>query len=80
MEYLSQLQKRPKWVQKLQNRKENDVILIKEDNLPANHWLMGRVTTTHPGHDGIVRVITVQTKRGTFKRPISKLCSLFLDG
>ncbi|XP_065354790.1 uncharacterized protein LOC135949223 [Calliphora vicina] len=36
-EYLSQLQKRPKWVQKLQNLQQNDMVLIKDENLPLQN-------------------------------------------
>lgn len=79
MEYLTQLQKKPKWDQKLQNLQINDVVLIKDDNLSPTQWLLGKITTTHPGKDGLVRVATVKTKNGLLKRSVSKLCPLFID-
>ncbi|CAK1580256.1 unnamed protein product [Parnassius mnemosyne] len=56
--------------------KVGDVVLVKEDGLPPCRWLYGRVIETHPGKDNLVRVITLKTKNGTFKRPISKVCLL----
>lgn len=79
-EYLTQLQKRPKWLQKIENLKADDMVIIKDDNLPPTHWLIGRIMATHPGGDGIVRVVSIQTKKGLVKRPISKVCPLFIDG
>jgi len=34
------------------------------------------VTSIHPGQDGIVRVVTIRTPKGVFKRSISKICPL----
>ena len=39
-------------------------------------WLLARVTAVHPGADGKVRVVTVQTQKGTYKRPITKIVPL----
>lgn len=78
-EYITQLQERQKWAERKQNLSENDVVLIKEENLPPSQWLIGRIATIHPGQDGLVRVITVQTKRGLIKRPVSKVCTLLLE-
>lgn len=36
-------------------------------------WALGRIVALHPGQDGIVRVVTVKTKSGEFKRPVKKL-------
>ncbi|CAK9834523.1 hypothetical protein ANTRET_LOCUS11040 [Anthophora retusa] len=52
------------------------LVMIKEDNLPPMHWSMGRIVATHPGEDNIVRVATVKTIRGNYKRCIKKLCPL----
>ncbi|XP_065355419.1 uncharacterized protein LOC135949893 [Calliphora vicina] len=78
-EYLSQLQQRPKWRRKIQNLQIDDIVLIKEENLPPTQWLMGRIICTHPGKDNIVRVVSLRTTKGILKRPISKICPLLMD-
>lgn len=68
----------------------NDLVVIIDDNLPPAKWLMGRVLEMHPGEDGFIRMVTVQTKTKeddyggssepkkvpTLQRPIAKLCKL----
>lgn len=39
-------------------------------------WPLGRVVSTHPGSDGICRVVTVRTASGVYKRPVVKICPL----
>lgn len=75
-EYFSRLQQRPKWVSETKNIKKGDLILLKEDNIPPLHWNLGRVVETHPGHDGLTRVVTIKTATSTLKRPIVKICAL----
>ena len=36
----------------------------------------GVILDTHRGKDGIVRVVTLRSPKGTFKRPITKICPL----
>ena len=45
----------------------NDLVLIKEDNVKRGQWPLGRVVEVHPGEDGVVRVVTVKTSKGTYK-------------
>ena len=75
-EYLTQLSARCKWRQPQTNIKKDDVVLIKEDNLPPGKWALGRVVQLHPGNDGFVRVVTLKTKNGLMKRPVIKLSIL----
>lgn len=72
-EYLNTLQTRSKWTQSKTNVKVNDIVLLKEDNMPPGKWPLGRIVTVHPGKDGRVRVVTVKTASGLFDRPIVKL-------
>lgn len=76
VEYLSRLQHRPKWVQQQSNFMPGNIVLIKEENLPPTKWALGRITSTHPGKDGLVRVVTLKTATTTLKRPITKLALL----
>ncbi|XP_071579872.1 uncharacterized protein [Temnothorax nylanderi] len=75
-EYLNELQQQTKWSDMGDNIELNTVVLIKEDHLPPLQWALGRVTALHPGQDGVVRVVTVKTRSGDFKRPVKKLCPL----
>lgn len=75
-EYLMELQARSKWRTKKDNVKPGMIVLIKEDNLPAQCWKMGKIETLFPGKDGIVRVVELRTATGVLKRPISKLAPL----
>ncbi|XP_046976437.1 uncharacterized protein LOC124542541 [Vanessa cardui] len=75
-DYLQHLQIRSKWKHPQENMKVNDIVLIKEENLPPTKWAMGRVIDVHPGTDGHIRVVTLRTKSGEIKRPIIKLVPL----
>ncbi|XP_071580897.1 uncharacterized protein [Temnothorax nylanderi] len=76
-EYLNELQQRTKWVSnKPHNVSVGDLVMLKEDNMPPLRWVTGRVTATHPGDDGIVRVVTVRTAHGTYKRCVKKISPL----
>lgn len=52
------------------------MIILEEDNLSPNKWLLARVVNVHPGADDKVRVVTIKTKDGTYRRQIMKLCPL----
>ncbi|GFT94499.1 uncharacterized protein TNCV_1962391 [Trichonephila clavipes] len=43
LEYLNQLQQRAKWNKPRRNPKVNDMVLVKQDNLPPLQWSLGRV-------------------------------------
>lgn len=75
-EYLVKYLHRYKWANKTPEPNVNDVVLVKEDDLPPSRWLFGRVVEKHPGADGITRVVTLRTKSSIIKRPTSKLCIL----
>lgn len=76
IEYLSQLQHRPKWQQTKANLEVGQIVIIKEDNLPPAQWLLGRIVNVFPGKDKLVRVVEVQCKGSVLRRPIHKLCLL----
>jgi hypothetical protein len=75
-EYLGHLQHRKKWKRSTPDVTINDLVIIREDNTPPVTWRMGRIIMTHPGTDGHVRVVTIKTAAGVFKRPITKVCVL----
>ncbi|XP_073831801.1 uncharacterized protein [Musca autumnalis] len=63
-EYLKELTKRNKWKNPEESVKVNDMVVIKEDNIPPNEWRLGRVTKVLPGVDQLVRVVEIRTSRG----------------
>lgn len=75
-EYLKELTKRNKWKNQEENIKVNDMVVIKEDNIPPNEWRLGRVTKVLPGVDQLVRVAEIKTSRGLVVRPVVKLVLL----
>lgn len=52
------------------------LVLVKEDNTPPLHWILGRVTNVMPGRDDRVRIADIQTRDGVGTRPITKLAPL----
>ena len=56
----------------VKNIKVGDVVLLRENNMIPSQWPMAKVIETHPGKDGLVRVITVKTSKGTYTRPVTK--------
>lgn len=75
-EYLHQLQTRHKWNIYGTNIQPGALVLLQEDNTAPLHWPLGRIIDVHPGLDGVVRVASVKTARGIYKRPVKKLSLL----
>ncbi|XP_062534640.1 uncharacterized protein LOC134203809 [Armigeres subalbatus] len=64
-EYVTGLKRRGKW--------------YKTRHFCAKTWKLGRIVATHPGKDGNVRVVTVRTNSGTYKRATTKIAVLPID-
>lgn len=75
-EYLVTLNQRHKWNNVLPEPQIDDVVIIKDNNLPPAKWLLGRIVEKHTGKDNITRVVTVKCKNSLVKRPCNKLCFL----
>lgn len=75
-EWLTHLQVRPKWHKVQPNLQVNDIVMIKDDRLKPCEWFIGRIVDIHPGMEGLVRVATIRTSKGLYKRSVSKLCRL----
>ena len=76
-EYLHTLQAKTKWNQQKPNLQVEDIVIVKPDSHFHCHWPTARITAIHPGSDGIVRVVTITTASGTYKRPVAKVSLLF---
>ena len=77
-EYLQSLQYRNKWNKEQRNFCVNDIVLLKESNVPRQQWPMGKVVQVFPSEDGLVRSVELKVPRATttLKRPIQKLVLL----
>jgi len=76
-DYLLNLQQRTKWQSSpTEVLQPGSLVLLIEENLPPMYWRMGRVLTVHPGEDQVIRVVSVKTANGVFKRAVQKLCLL----
>ncbi|XP_076230308.1 uncharacterized protein LOC116434332 [Nomia melanderi] len=79
-EYLHELHTRSKWhIGNSAGIKEGTLVLIREDNLPPLQWKLGRILEVHPGDDKIIRVVTVKTPLGVYKRSVKRLAPLPID-
>ena len=71
----------------------DDVVIIKDDNLPRNQWRLARVVQTYPSDDGLVRKVKLVVadpsldRRGSrtptpvfLDRPVQKLVLLVRCG
>ncbi|XP_062713281.1 uncharacterized protein LOC134290226 [Aedes albopictus] len=76
VEYLQMLQPRSKWIKPPVELKENQVVVIVDENQPPMRWPLARIHELHPGRDGVVRVVTLQTGSGRLTRPVAKICVL----
>ncbi|XP_028029741.1 chymotrypsin-2-like [Bombyx mandarina] len=77
--YLHTLQTRSKWLSTSSPPQVGELVLIKEDNQPPLQWKLGRIIRTLPGKDGVIRVVDLDTKHGSLRRPVFKLARLPLD-
>ncbi|XP_047022485.1 uncharacterized protein LOC124631893 [Helicoverpa zea] len=75
-EYLVNLNQRYKWNTKQSEPDIDDIVILKEDNIPPSKWILGKIIKKHVGPDGITRVVSIKCKNGVYKRPVSKLCIL----
>ena len=78
-EYLLTLRRFHKWHHPTCNLSVGDIVLLREDNVIPAKWPIGQVLSVYPGEDGLVRVVTVRTSSGTYRRPVVKLTLLLLD-
>ena len=79
VEYLPKLLTRPKWQQKVEPLKTNDLVIVCDPNKPRSQWQKGRITQVFPAKDGQVRYAEVRTSTGLYRRPASRLAALTVE-
>ncbi|XP_011883776.1 PREDICTED: uncharacterized protein LOC105570934 [Vollenhovia emeryi] len=75
-ECLQRYQAISKWQHPSHEVKEGSLVLMIDERYPPGKWPLARVTKLHPGVDGLIRVVSLQTASSTYKRPIAKVCIL----
>ena len=86
-EYLQSLQERQKWTSKRRNFRVDDIVLLKQSDVPRNQWSMGRVIDVNNDRKGLVRNVTLkigehagnENSKRKLERPIDKIV-LLLEG
>lgn len=78
-EYVGGLQRSLKWNSVSPNLKQGDFVLLVDDSQKCHQWPIGRILELFPGSDGLVRVVSVKTSKGIFRRDIRKLRRFPLD-
>ena len=76
LDYLHTLQTRPKEFREKINININDMVLLKDSNLPPMKWLMGRIVQLFPDKQQVVRNVKVRTQHGDKHRNVKYLCLL----
>ena len=75
-EYISSLRHYTQWHHATRYVQVGGVIILQEDNMVPTKWPLAKVIQTHTGKDGLVRVVTIKTATGTYKRPVTKITLL----
>jgi hypothetical protein len=75
-EYLSNINNLNEWRYPTRNVAVGDIVILQESGTVPTKWPLGRVVRTHLGQDNLVRVVTLKTAQGTYKRPVSKIAVL----
>lgn len=75
-EYLVELIKRNKWQAPQVDIRENDLVVIRHEQVCPTEWRLGRVMKVFRGPDDHVRVAELKTQNGLITRPIHKMVLL----
>ena len=75
-EYLCILNKHNKWRFPERNVAVGDVVILQERGMVPTNRPLGRVIEVYPGQDGLVRVVSVKTLCGIYRRPVTKVAVL----
>ena len=73
---IPQLNVMTKWWKHAADIKTGDVFLVMDDNLPRYRWPLGRVTSTFPGPDRVVRVVEIEVSGKIYRRGVRYLVPL----
>ena len=77
--YLQYLQRLHRWQHPKRSLQVGDVVLLKDPELFLRSWPLAVVEQVHPGPDGLVRVATLRTSKGSYKRAVTRIVPLISD-
>ena len=63
---------RPTGTSKVRDLKVGELVLVGDDDAQHGKWPLGRIEKVMPGDDGVVRVVDVKTKDGSYTHPGAK--------
>ena len=78
-EFLLSLQTRQRWTRTRKNLQVNDIVIVKDDDIPRNQWMIGRGFNAEPDQDGLVQKMILDvgspslTLEGKINQPLSTL-------
>ena len=83
-EYLQSLQERQKWTSKRRNFRVDDIVLLKQSDVPRNQWSMGKVIDINNDRKGFVQSVTLkiseragnENSKRKLEQPIEKIVLL----
>ena len=75
-EYLTSLQLRDKWQRPQRSLELGDLAALKDESMPPCQWPLGTIAKVHPGPDGLVRAVIVETAWSQYERPYVKVVLL----
>ena len=78
-EYLNLLQNFARWRRSTSNLKVGDIVCVRGEQFSPTKWPLARIQEVMPGDDGLVRVVTIRTSKGVYKRPVTKIVPLLHD-
>ncbi|XP_052750040.1 uncharacterized protein LOC128200486 [Galleria mellonella] len=62
LQYLAELQSRPKWMNVRKNIQKGDLVIVKDEDTPPSVWSLGRVINIYPNQDD--DLVRVSQKKG----------------
>jgi len=74
--YLASCAQRSKWTHKGRNLVKGDLVFVRDETLRTLDWPIAIVTDTHPGEDGITRVVSLRCRGKEYRRSVDRLILL----
>lgn len=78
-DYVLELQQRSKWLTEQANIKEGQIVVVHDDNLPPQRWMLASIVRVIPGRDGRVRVVDLKTQNTVLRRAIHRVAPLPIE-